>query len=101
MEKGSPAAIPWYKDEKSYIAVRDMLPATERQDPLAYDVFTAQLEAAEKQMQRKGLITYRIPVDATAVKTWCKTNNRPICRESIAIFISVVLEQRLRQSASN
>jgi hypothetical protein len=101
MEKGSPAAIPWYEDEKSYIAVRDMLPASERQDPLAYDVFRAQLEAAEKATQRKGLITYRIPVDAATVKAWCKANNRPICRKSITIFISVVLEQRLRRSGRN
>jgi hypothetical protein len=90
-----------YEDEKSYLAVRDMLPASERQDPFTYDVFTANVKSLEKESQRRGLITYRIPVNAATVKTWCEANNQPVCRQSVAAFIATELDLRLRSSGTN
>jgi hypothetical protein len=101
MEKGSPIAIPWYENEESYLTVLSMLPASERQDPFAYDVFMAQTKASENRFKSNGFITYRVPIEAATVKAWCNSNNQPVCRKSIAEFIMAELAVRLRKSGQN
>lgn len=78
-----------------------MLPAAERQDPVGYHAFQAKIEACEKQMQRDGAITARIPVKAVTIKAWCDANHRKVCRESIANFIVAELTIRLRDGPRN
>ena len=47
MATGVPVAVPWYENESSYLAMRDMLPASERLDPFTFDVFMSRLKAME------------------------------------------------------
>jgi hypothetical protein len=87
--------------ESDFDAVVAMLPASERQDPISYHAFTAKIEAYEKQLQRDGAITARIPINTVAIKAWCDANNRKVCRESIGLFITAELAFRLRDGAKN
>ena len=82
---GTPTAIPDYSREE-FAEVLSMLPASERQDPLSYDAFTAQIEDREKKIKSLGGVAIRVPIQAAAVKTWCDRNSRTFCRESITAF---------------
>src|SRR5690348_1823218 len=84
--KGTPVAIGWYETEDSYLAMLAMLPASERQNPFAYNVFRAQTIAGVEELKRRGLIPYRVPIDAAAVKAWCDANNKSVCRASLSTF---------------
>src|SRR5437870_5311754 len=97
--KGTPAAIPWYETEESYTSVVAMLPASEAWEALSYDAFIEKVKGLEKQMKGQGLITYRVPIDGIAVKAWCETNNRPVCRETITAYITGILGLRLRRES--
>ncbi len=101
MDQGQRVAIPWYEDEESYVAIRDMLPASERQDPFTYDVFMANIKSQEQEIKRSGGIAYRIPINATTLKGWCDANNLSICRKSIVEYITIALALLLRSSGRN
>jgi hypothetical protein len=101
MSEMLPMAMPWYENESDFDAVCAMLPASERQDPIGYRAFRAKIEAYEKQFQRGGGLTSRIPVNAAAIKTWCEANDRQVCRESINLFIIAELAIRLRDGPRN
>ena len=99
--KGQPFALPWYENKASYDAVLAMLPAPERQDPFTYDIFMANIKNREKEIQRKGGVTSRIPIDAVTLKGWCDANNLAVCRKSVMEYISIALALRLKGSGRN
>lgn len=94
-------AVPWYENESDYLAVVAMLPASERQDPLTYRAFRAKIEAFEKDLQNKGMVTRRIPIKAVTVKTWCDAHNKQVCRQSLTDYITADLAFRLRDETRN
>lgn len=98
MKTGIPMAVPWYPDESNYLAVLGMLPASERENPLAYDVFRSKLELLEKECQRGGSITRRVPIDAIALKAWCDANGHNVCRKTIGAFITFRMVSDIEQS---
>lgn len=101
IEKGAPFAVPWYENEQLYLTVRDMLPASERQDPFTYDRFISNIKDMEKNIQRQGGIPYRIPINAVTLKGWCDANNLQVCRKSITEYVCICLKLRLDSSGAN
>lgn len=101
IEAGYPVAIPWYEDEKSYLEVLNMLPASERQDPFSYDTFITNIKRHEQEIKRTGGITYRIPINTSTLKGWCDANNLQVCRKSIAEYITIALGLLIRSSGRN
>lgn len=101
METGASVAIPWYENEKSYAAVRDLHPAAERQNPISYDAFRAKMEHLEQKLKRDGTIPLRIPIEAIPLKRWCDANNLAICRKSVTTYIGLCLARRLRRAGDN
>lgn len=89
MSDVKPIAIPWYKCERDYLAVVAMLPASERQNPPAYDAFMAKIVKAEQEKQREGFVTVRVPIDAVTVKGWCDANNIGVCRNSLTEYAMI------------
>lgn len=94
-------AVPWYDDEKSYLAVVAMLPASEAQDAISHDAFISKIKGLEQKAQSQGFVTHRIPIDAATLKGWCDANNLLVCRKSIAEYITICLGLILRGSGRN
>jgi hypothetical protein len=98
--QGTPIAVPWYTPE-SYAAVIRLLPPGERRNPLTYDRFMAQTEAAEKGIRGSGNIPDRIPIDAVELKAWHDHNHLDICRVNISAYVQIKLAKILRKSLNN
>jgi hypothetical protein len=79
-------ALPWYESESDYLAVVAMLPADEGKDPITHAAFMAKIKAGEKNAQRAGIITVRVPINAITLKAWCDKNNLMVCRDAIAKY---------------
>jgi hypothetical protein len=100
MEKGTPTGVPWYS-EAEFVALRAMLPASERKDPISYESFVSKIEQMEKAAQQRGCITRRIPIHAAAVKAWCDEKKLPVCRDSIAKYGMEQVARGVLESGNN
>jgi len=82
-----PTAIPWYETEEDYLTVTGMLGLSEDDSLMSYRNWVAALERHEEELQSRGAITRRIPVDPITLKAWCNRNNLSVSRPAITEFI--------------
>lgn len=82
--------VEWYETEQDYLNVVAMFPISERQD-IPFEAFRAKIENEEMNLQIKGVITRRIPVNPATIKAWCDANGYPVCKVSIIIFLAETL----------
>lgn len=101
MENGQPVAVPWHETEESFLETIAMLPAVDRDLAGSYASFVANTEGFEKKIVSFGGVPYRIPVEAAALKSWCHSQGRTICKESIRIYAAIQLGFRVRKSRDN
>jgi hypothetical protein len=94
-EPNRPICVPWYENKTSYEAVLRLVPTSENDGALSYDHWCAFIENKEKMFKRQGLIPYRIPVEAVALKEYCDANNKPVCGASIVEYATIILKLRL------
>jgi hypothetical protein len=88
-------SLPWYSTEEDYVAILEMVPASESASALPYREFISYLETLESGVALGGQLPMRIEITPGAIKAWCENNNTPVCRKAIADYAHMQMIERL------